>query len=243
MTTGTPAQPVAPLIGIVAAYRAEIAPLLHRAQSVRRAAQGDFRLTLPQGEAVLVIAGAGRSNARAAAELLISRYPLRCLVSIGFAGGLAPGLDTGKLLVATRVVDAVSGASHTCAADFFPAGTGQAGDLLTVSSVVAKCAEKSELHARWSAAAADMEASAVAEVAEAAAISFAAMKAITDGPTDELAIDFQRCLTSNGGLSSGKIIIEGLRGIAQFRSLLLLARNSQAAASSLAKALSGAMSR
>ena len=76
------------LIGIVAAYRAEIAPLLHRAKSVRRAAQGDFRLTLPQGEAVLVISGAGKPQARAAAEWLARKHTLRALVSIGFAGGL-----------------------------------------------------------------------------------------------------------------------------------------------------------
>jgi hypothetical protein len=74
-------------------------------------------------------------------------------------------------------------------------------------------------------------------VAAASGLRFGALKAITDGIDDELAIDFQQCLNENGRLSSVKIVMEGLRGIAQFRSLLLLARNSRLAAYGLAKAL------
>ena len=231
------------LIGIVAAYRAEIAPLLHRARSVRRAAKGDFRLALPQGEAVLAISGAGKSQARAAAEWLLQRHSPRALISIGFAGGLAENMTTGSILVASDVVDAEREITYPCAGGIFAAGTGVTGRLATTPGVVSTRSDKAALHARWEAAAADMEASAVAEAARAAGIGFAALKAITDGPADELAIDFQRCFTANGSLSSVKIVLQGLRGPAQFRSLLMLARNSRSAANSLAEALLGTKSR
>jgi nucleoside phosphorylase len=232
-----------PLIGIVAAYRAEIAPLLHRAKSLRRAADGDIRLTLPPGEAALIISGAGSGLARAAAERLAGRNDLRALISIGVAGGLAAQMTTGSVLVASNVIDAERGTTYTCAADFSPASVGLSGTLVTVPTVITTRAGKAALHTRWQAAAADMEAAAVAEVAAARALPFAALKGITDGPADELAIDFQRCFDSRGGLSSVKILLEGLRGPAQFRSLLMLARNSRSAADSLAQALVGLMSR
>lgn len=235
--------PAAPLIGIVAAYRAEVAPLLHRAHSVRGAAKGDFRLALPQGEAVLAISGAGARLAHAAAEWLVRRHKLRALLSIGFAGGLAEGMIAGRVLAATRVIDAERETTYSCTADFFPAATGLSGTLVSVPTVIGSRADKAALHGRWLAAAADMEASAVAEVAQAHALPFAALKAITDGPADELAIDFQRCFNNHGGLSSVKIVLEGLRGPAQIRSLLMLARNSRSAAGSLAQALVGASNR
>jgi hypothetical protein len=85
--------------------------------------------------------------------------------------------------------------------------------------------------------AADMEAAAVAKVAAQAGLRFAALKAITDGLDDELAIDFRSCLTENGELSSVKIVLQGFKGFSRFRSLLFLARNSRLAANSLAQAL------
>lgn len=232
-----------PLIGIVAAYRAEVAALLHLVRSVRRAAQGDFRISLPQGEAVLAISGAGRANARRAAQQLARQHQLGSLISIGFAGGLDEGLTAGRVLVAASVKDSVSGREYGCAHGFFPCATELTGSLVTVATVAATRDAKAALRTRWQAAAADMEASAVADVAANCGLPYAALKAITDGPADELAIDFQQCLTANGGLSSVKIVIQGLRGLTQFRSLLLLARNSRTAARNLAVALAGPVSR
>ena len=228
----------------MAAYRAEIRQLLRHSKSIRRTAKGEWRLTIRQGrDAVLVISGPGASSALRAASALISRNKLAALVSVGFAGGLSEHSTAGSLVIADRVVELGSGASYACASDLLQDIEGQRGAIVTVPAVVATRAEKSGLASRWGVIAADMEAAAVAEVAAKAGLRFAAVKAITDGVNDELAIDFRRCLTENEGLSSVKIVFEGLKGLAQFRSLLLLARNSRLAANSLAQALAKQKSR
>jgi adenosylhomocysteine nucleosidase len=224
-------------LGIVAAYRAEIASLLHRARSVRRAVKGAIGLDLPGGDAVLVISGAGAQNAVRATRWLIGNHALSGLISIGFAGGVAAGATRGVVLAASSVVDAVSGEQYTCAMRFQNQAGCLNGRLVTVPFVASSRAQKASLGERWQASAVDMEAAAVAREAAAASLPFGSFKAITDGPDDELAIDFQRCLTPNGGLSSVKIVREGLRGWQPFRSLVLLSQNSRAAAQSLAAVL------
>ncbi|MSO21246.1 MAG: hypothetical protein EXQ56_12475 [Acidobacteria bacterium] len=227
-----------PLLGIIAAYRWEISPLLRRQFGVQRTVTGEYHLKLPAGDAVLALSGAGTSNARRVAQRLLSQYKLSALVSAGFAGGLVEGLSAGKLLLADVVIDEASGQRYPCDFKYLREIQAARGQLVTVQAVAGRVEQKTALHVRWQAVSADMEAAAVAQEAAAAELPFAALKAITDGPTDILAIDFQRCLSANGGLSSGKIVIEGLRGITQFRSLCLLAWNSRIAANNLAAALS-----
>ena len=241
ISPATPSDSTARL-GIVAAYRWEVAPLLRQQRRITRVGRQEYLMKLRGTDAALIVSGAGAENARRAAEHLISSYALRGLLSLGFAGGLKEGIAVGDLIVAEEVIEEIGGEEagarrYPCQPETFPAPGSQRGILVTVQAVVAQASQKAALRARWGALAADMEAAGVARAAQAAGLPFAALKAITDGPDTSLAIDFQNCQREDGRLSSSKILLAGMRGFAEFRTLWMLAKNSRLAARNLARAL------
>lgn len=127
------------------------------------------------------VACAGSSPAKAAAALVATGATR--LVSFGIAGGLAPGLPPGTLVVATEVIDGE--ARFTCD----PAWVTRAAQCLpdAVLAPVAGCdrvvsttCDKAKLHAATQAVAVDMESHAVARVAERSRIPFLVVRAIAD---------------------------------------------------------------
>jgi adenosylhomocysteine nucleosidase len=154
-------------IGIVVAMRREVALLL----GGTRAQQGDGIEFYELENVVVAVAGIGRKAASRAAEALTARYSPAMLVSAGIAGALTPQLKVGDVLRAYEVVDAESGTRFV--------SQGGEGTVVTVSSVSGE-AEKRTLAERWNADVVDMEASAVATVAQRSGIEFAAIKAISD---------------------------------------------------------------
>lgn len=105
-------------------------------------------------------------------------------MSFGIAGGLAPELKPGDLIVADRVL-AVSGLtyetdpvwSETLRRRAAPAA---GGTVATVERPVRSVSEKSRLAALTGAAAADMESAGVAEAASSAEVPFVIVRAIAD---------------------------------------------------------------
>src|SRR6266404_9144202 len=99
-------------IGIVAAFPWEVKPLLRRCApdpahpSISGAPSSQVHaLRLAGKPFLLAVAGAGAENSFRSAEHLAANYPLRGLVTLGFAGGLAAGLKVADLILADRVVD------------------------------------------------------------------------------------------------------------------------------------------
>ena len=145
----------------------EVAPLLAGVRG--RQSDGVEFYELPN--AVIAVGGIGRDAAGRAAEAVVAQYSPSVLVSAGIAGALTPDLKVGDVIRAREVVDADSGVR-------FAAHGGEA-TVVTVSSVSGS-AEKRALATRWGAAVVDMEASAVAAVAQRHGAQFAAMKAVSD---------------------------------------------------------------
>jgi hopanoid-associated phosphorylase len=101
------------------------------------------------------------------------------IISIGIAGGLAPGLRPGDWVLADSVDDAPTDAAWTgrLVARLPEAARGL---LLGVDAVVAEQGEKAELHRTTGALAVDMESHVAARVAQRHRLPFAAARVVCD---------------------------------------------------------------
>ena len=93
--------------GIICALNKELRPYLDRL--ITLATHTFAGLEIIEGEiagkrVVLTNAGIGKVNASIAATLLCDRFQCELIVFPGLAGGLAPGLEAGDLVVATELV-------------------------------------------------------------------------------------------------------------------------------------------
>ena len=95
------------LIGIIGAMDSELETLL--AAMTEKKQETLYGLTFTSGTldgcaVVLVKAGIGKVNAARCTQLLIDRFSPSAIVNTGIAGGLAPGLSVGDVVVATGVL-------------------------------------------------------------------------------------------------------------------------------------------
>jgi len=158
-----PHKPVA----VVVAMRREVAPLLRGVRAQKADGVEFFELE----SAVVAVGGIGRAAARRATQAVVTKYAPGAIVSAGIAGALSPVLKVGDIVYSRGAVDAVTGKVYSAGDDAL---------VVTVSSVNG-LVEKKIIAERWKFAdVVDMEAAAVAEVAEDRGIWFVAIKAISD---------------------------------------------------------------
>ncbi|RMF88157.1 MAG: hypothetical protein D6736_11185 [Nitrospinota bacterium] len=181
------------MIGVVTALSQESKALWQCCSLYRESRVGGFRLWEWKERGVVLESGMGREAAGEGATLLARRYPLRCLYVVGFAGGVAPELRTGDLVVGETVYCASLDPERVQAFRTDPglekgireagqrAGLRcQRGTLLTVDRVITDQDEKGRLHQRHEVVAVDMESGAVAAVAHRQGIPFLAVRIIFD---------------------------------------------------------------
>ncbi len=120
---------------------------------------------------IVVCSGPGYKNAASAARQAMDRFSPEMMVSIGFAGALAPGIKVGDIFVPRHIVSERTGSAFTT-----PRGK---GSLVTADTVAGED-RKHVLFARFHAQAVDMEAAAVAAVAASRDCEFLALKVISD---------------------------------------------------------------
>jgi len=154
-------------IGVVAALRTELAPLLRG----RRAQRVEGVELFEVDSAMVALGGIGKMAARRAAETLVRCSGLELLISAGIGGAASPQLKVGDVGWARGVVDAETG-------ERYPARGGE----WVVASVLAVGGPetKRQLREQYGADVVDMEAAAVAQVAREHGLGFAAVKAISD---------------------------------------------------------------
>ncbi len=146
----------------------ELTPLIGKLQS--RLVDGVELFELPR--AVIAIGGIGEKCASQAAELVIREAQPELLVSAGIAGAIVSKLKVGDVGNIREVVDVATG-------ERFP--TQRGGEwVLATSQDVSDAAEKLDLHGKYGADVVDMEGAAIARVARARRVEFAAIKAISD---------------------------------------------------------------
>nr|WP_301179183.1 5'-methylthioadenosine/adenosylhomocysteine nucleosidase [Variovorax boronicumulans] len=98
---------VAAPIAIVAAMHEELSALLARIPDEQRVrvAGRDFWVGHLQGQPVVVVLSRiGKVAAAVTATVLLERFGVRAIVFTGVAGGLAPGVNVGDVVVATELL-------------------------------------------------------------------------------------------------------------------------------------------
>lgn len=172
-------------IALIAALPRELRPLVRGWEK-----RGDLFLgRIGTTGAVAIAAGMGTSAAARACERVLRESGVEALVSIGYAGSVSCGLQTGNAYAIREVIDAAT-------AESFPTDTPKGQRLITLSSVAGP-QEKRQLAAQYQAVMVDMEAAAVARIARANNLGFFCFKAVTDGPNDKLP-DFNRFTSPQG---------------------------------------------
>lgn len=208
---------------IVVAMEREIAPLVSGWQVYLGNSQKYFEL----GNAIVVCGGLGSAAAKDAAEAVIVRRNPELIVSAGYAGALTPTRAPGDLVTPAEIIDAQTG-EHLA--------TSQGSGVLVSTSVVASVKEKRALAQRFSAEAIDMEAAAVARVAQAYGREFVALKAISDELDFELP-PMDRFISANGDFQTARFALHAALHPSLWPAVRKLARNSQRATLTLCAAL------
>ncbi len=208
---------------IVVAMEREIATLVEGWQVFLGNSQKFFE----REDAIVVCGGLGPAAAKDAAEAVIARRSPEALVSAGYAGALTSTLMPGNLVTPAEVIDAQTGEHFA---------TSQGSGILVSTSGVASVNDKRVLAQQFSAEAIDMEAAAVARVAQAHGRDFVALKAISDELDFELP-PMNRFISTKGEFQTGRFAFHAALHPSLWPAVRKLARNSQRASLTLCSAL------
>jgi adenosylhomocysteine nucleosidase len=209
---------------IVAALPREVAALV-RGWQREEALLAKKILLAWNDDAVVACAGMGAARVSLAVQAALSRGPISELVSIGWVGGLHSGLQVGQVYTPKTVIDAATG-------ERFSAESG-AGVLVTVRSF-ANATEKQRLHATYSADLVDMEAAAVARLAQAHQLPFRMWKAVSDDNAFAFP-ELSRFYTAEGWFREGAFAMYLIPRPHLWGKVIQMARNSKLAAANLGK--------
>ncbi|MCP5084382.1 MAG: phosphorylase [Alphaproteobacteria bacterium] len=186
--------------------------------------------------------GTGGAGARSAAEALAARG-VRGLVSFGLAGGLAPGVAAGTLVVPEQVVTVegkvwpVDGAWRTEVLAAIDGTLEVAGGALLAGAGMLTTAEAKQ--AAWretGAVAADMESTEIAAAAQAVGLRFLVVRAVAD-EADMALPPAAAAMGPGGKLQMGAVAGSILRHPGQLPALVQLGLKTRRACGALEGAL------
>jgi adenosylhomocysteine nucleosidase len=218
-------------IGIVAAMEIEIRPLVSSWTRETVSKDGRDFTFYRHLNAVALCCGTGYGNASASTKVLVERYAPGVLLSVGFAGSLLSQCRVPDMVIPAQVVDSATARTFNAVC-----GTG----ALVTTNKVAGTIEKAQLASRWSAIAVDMEAAAVAEVAQSGGCRFAAVKAISDDATTEM--DFVGRFVEPSGFRTGAFLAYIAPRPRLWSAVRQLRINSERASSNLSSTLATILS-
>lgn len=213
-------------VGIIAALPREVSALV---KGWQRRELSDHVFIYTNGNAVVACAGMGAARARLAAEAAMAWMPVTDLLSVGLAGACDPKVRVGDIVRAGVVIDERTG-------ERFP--DSQFRQVLVTAEAVASVRAKARLHADYFAHAVDMEAAAVAKLAQTHGLNFRAIKAISDQADFEVE-GASRYATADGQFREGAFAIHAALRPQMWSKVIALGRNSGKALESLTAALRG----
>jgi hopanoid-associated phosphorylase len=164
---------------------------------------------------------------------------VRAILSFGLAGGLAPHLQSGDLVIASHIV--AGGTRHEADPDWHEAIASILGAAMPVhrgtiaghDAVLTKAADKAQLHALTAALAVDMESHIAADYAQRHGIPFAAIRAISDPAGRSLPDIAHNALRPDGSVDLTKVISGVVRRPSQIPALIAAGIDSNKAFASL----------
>lgn len=209
----------------VAALEREVAGLVRGWKQVR-GSRGE--ICFVQGATTVACAGMGAARAVLAVDFALSLGPASRLISVGWAGACRASIRVGEIVEADVVIDARTGER------FFPQLEREIGLRAPVVTVAAPAGrqEKRRLAESYQAAAVEMEAAAVARLAQARELPFAAIKAISDDAAFEMP-EMGRFVTAEGRLREAAFGWHVARHPRLWRPVMEMARGSRVAAERL----------
>jgi len=214
---------------IIAAMPAELKPLTcgwrHQCQN----GVDLWRWSFADGEWIAACAGAGIQAATRSFAEVEKGGEVDRVISIGWAGALREDLAPGQALDVSAVIDARTGERFVTAVPLPDC-------CLVTSPKVADEPEKKRLASTYSAALVDMEASAVARLAQMRGIPFYCIKGISDGYNDQLP-DFNRFISQAGQFRTVRFAGFALLRPWHWPSLIRMGENSRKAARAIARSL------
>ena len=192
----------------------------------------------------LIRAGMGPASAKRVATESASRSaPPRWIISTGFSGALAPGMNVGDIVVSSKIIDAESGKVYEFATDAIIQRIQSAlsslkirihsGRTVCTSEAVFSSVAKRALGDKSQAVAVDMESRALAENVNASKTHVIVIRTISDAVTDELPAEVGEFLTEAGDVRIGKIIRFILKCPSNIKRLMELKKRSDLAAAAL----------
>ncbi|HEV7813531.1 MAG TPA: phosphorylase [Janthinobacterium sp.] len=190
-----------------------------------------FEAGIAAGAGVEVLYGL---RGAALAQALAARLRLPCdgVISFGVAGGLAPSLPPGAVLVAARIVHEGRGIDTDpawSAAIRLALPAASVGILAGVDAAVAGVADKQALHLGSGALAVDMESHLAARAAQAAQLPFAACRIVLDPAGRALPPAALVALGPDGRTDLGALLRALAADPRQLGGLLQLGRDAAAA--------------
>jgi adenosylhomocysteine nucleosidase len=185
-----------------------------------------------------VIVGAGNPE-RTAMLLAAAAKQARCLVSFGVAGGLAPNLVPGDVILSTEIVGdeqrwRPNQRFHSEMAELAPRIGAIAGPVLGASEILATEADKRRAWRDTGALAVDLESAVVARTAEELGIPFLVLRTVADPARRALPPAALIPLAEDGRPALGRVVAEVLRRPWQIAPLFGLARETRQALAALA---------
>ncbi|TKC88472.1 phosphorylase [Trinickia terrae] len=167
------------------------------------------------------------------------------IVSFGTAGGLAPGLEPGSLIIADAVdgplgripIDAAWAARCVAALAATPIKASvRRGTMAGVTAPVVSAEDKARLHRSTGALAVDMESHVAGAIAAAHGLPFIVCRAVVDPAWRTLPRAATAGLRDDGTTAVGPILRELVREPSQLGALIRLAADARAARTTLIKA-------
>lgn len=195
--------------------------------AVKQEAQPFIRLCTA-GNVRTLVTGMGPANAQRAVESELARVQPRLVISAGFAGGLAPELPTGTVLVCS----ADAQLNRLCQA----AGA-KPGRFHCAPRVATTVREKCALREQTGADAVDMESGIIGTLCDKQGITYGAVRVILDSAGEDLPLDFNALMNSEQALAPTKLALALGRRPWKVPALLRLQRRLAAAALALARIL------
>ena len=212
-------------VAIIAAMPGELKPLVRGWPTSSRANIHFWARRDEEEEWIAACAGAGQPAATRAFAAIEDGGPIDLVFSIGWVGALRPDLAPGTAHNVSGVIDARTGERFHCDA-------GSGNRWLITSPIVAGQEEKQRLASAYKADLVDMEAAAIARLAQMRGIPFYSIKGVSDGFEDKLP-DFNRFIRLDGQFDLTAMVLFAILRPWHWPSLIRMGENSRKASLSL----------
>ncbi|MCC7376459.1 MAG: hypothetical protein IT581_17500 [Verrucomicrobiales bacterium] len=154
---------------------------------------------MPHQGLTLRVTGMGPANARAAILQVLEQSRPRFVLTCGFAGGLRPDLQTGRVVFDADEDSALDAALNRT--------TAARARFHCANRIAVLASEKAHLRSTTDADVVEMESGVIREICLNRQIPSATIRSISDAAAEDLPLDFNRLLTARQDMHWGRLML------------------------------------